>query len=98
MLSTRSASRADTTKCCLSSSIRSGELGSTILHELRAARDCIAADDLDPCEKILSRVKAIQRQLFQQWAVLETLTPGEYAQFRDALGPLGPSVARFRAI
>ncbi len=58
-----------------------------MLHELFAARNCIRSDALDPCEKILSRVKAIQRQLFEQWAVLETLTPGEYAQFRGVLGP-----------
>ena len=37
-----------------------------ILYELRAARERIRADDLDPCEKILARVKAIQRQLFEQ--------------------------------
>ena len=58
-----------------------------ILYELRAARDRIRADDLDTCEKILARSKAIQRQLFEQWGVLETLTPSEYIQFRDALGP-----------
>jgi tryptophan 2,3-dioxygenase len=70
-----------------------------ILHELRAARDCIAAGDLNPCEKILSRVKAILRQLFEQWAVLETLTPSEYAQFRDALGPAsGLQSRQYRAI
>jgi tryptophan 2,3-dioxygenase len=57
-----------------------------MLHELLAARNCVRAGDLDPCEKILARVKAIQRQLFEQWAVLETLTPGEYAQFRGVLG------------
>ncbi len=26
------------------------------LHELRAARDCILVDNLEPCEKILARV------------------------------------------
>lgn len=69
-----------------------------ILHELRAARDRILADDLGPCEKILSRVKAIQRQLFEQWAVLETLTPSEYARFRGVLGPAsGLQSAQYRA-
>ena len=33
------------------------------------------------------RVKQIQRQLFEQWAVLETLTPSEYMEFRHVLGP-----------
>jgi len=56
-----------------------------ILHELQAAIGHIQQDKLDPCFKILSRVKQIQRQLFEQWAVLETLTPNEYAQFRKVL-------------
>jgi tryptophan 2,3-dioxygenase len=29
----------------------------------------------------------VQRQLFEQWAVLETLTPSEYLEFRGVLGP-----------
>jgi tryptophan 2,3-dioxygenase len=41
----------------------------------------------------------VQRQLFEQWAVLETLTPSEYAQFRDVLGPAsGLQSHQFRAI
>ncbi len=58
-----------------------------IIHELRAALAALARDDLDPCLKILARVKQIQRQLFEQWAVLETLTPSEYLEFRQVLGP-----------
>jgi tryptophan 2,3-dioxygenase len=70
-----------------------------ILYELRAARERIRADDLDPCEKILARVKAIQRQLFEQWGVLETLTPSEYAKFRHVLGPAsGLQSCQYRAI
>jgi tryptophan 2,3-dioxygenase len=70
-----------------------------ILFELRAARERIRADDLDPCEKILARVKSIQRQLFEQWGVLETLTPSEYAQFRHVLGPAsGLQSSQYRAI
>ncbi len=57
-----------------------------ILHELEAAIRFIQADDLEPCFKILARVKQVQTQLFNQWAVLETLTPSEYAQFRSVLG------------
>ena len=69
------------------------------LYELRAARDRIRADDLDSCEKILARVKAVQRQLFEQWGVLETLTPSEYAQFRHVLGPAsGLQSRQYRAI
>jgi tryptophan 2,3-dioxygenase len=58
-----------------------------IIHELSAAIAHLAADDVGPCLKILARVKQIQRQLFEQWAVLETLTPSEYMEFRHVLGP-----------
>jgi len=57
-----------------------------IIHELKAAIAHLAADNASPCLKILARVKMIQQQLFDQWAVLETLTPSEYMQFRDVLG------------
>ncbi|TCP45829.1 tryptophan 2,3-dioxygenase [Tamaricihabitans halophyticus] len=57
-----------------------------VIHELSYARDRIAAEQLRPALKSLARVKSIQRQLFEQWAVLETLTPIEYAQFRTFLG------------
>jgi tryptophan 2,3-dioxygenase len=57
-----------------------------ILHELTAAIDHVRHDRLPPTLKILSRVKLIQMQLFDQWAVLETLTPSEYMEFRSVLG------------
>ncbi len=57
-----------------------------VVHELSAAVSHLQADNPGPCLKIFSRVKQIQRQLFEQWAVLETLTPTEYVQFRDVLG------------
>ena len=56
-----------------------------VLHELRSARELIRADDLAPALKRLARVKHIQKQLTDQWSVLATLTPSEYAQFRDFL-------------
>src|SRR5436189_3461644 len=58
-----------------------------MIHELRGAIEHVQADNLAPCFKILARVKQIQRQLFEQWAVLETLTPSEYLEFRHVLGP-----------
>jgi tryptophan 2,3-dioxygenase len=58
-----------------------------IIHELREAIRTVRLHKLEPCFKILARVKHIQRMLFEQWAVLETLTPTEYAQFRHVLGP-----------
>lgn len=58
-----------------------------MIHELRAAMLHIRRDELEPCFKILARVKNIQAQLFNMWGVLATLTPTEYAQFRGILGP-----------
>jgi tryptophan 2,3-dioxygenase len=57
-----------------------------VIHELREAMRRLAADELRPALKSLARVKHIQRQLVDQWDVLATLTPSEYAQFRGALG------------
>jgi tryptophan 2,3-dioxygenase len=57
-----------------------------LIHELKAAIRYVQQDQLDPCFKILSRAKLIQMQLFEQWAVLETLTPSEYMEFRGVLG------------
>lgn len=57
-----------------------------VLHELHAAIRHIQKDELEPCMKILARVKLIQRILFEQWGILATLTPAEYAQFRHVLG------------
>ena len=70
-----------------------------MIHELRAAIAYVRADALEPCFKILARVKLIQKQLFEQWAVLETLTPSEYegvpAGARHVVGlPVARSTAR----
>jgi tryptophan 2,3-dioxygenase len=58
-----------------------------ILHELDAAIASIRNDELEPCFKVLARVKQVQQQMFHQWGVLETLTPAEYARFRHVFGP-----------
>jgi tryptophan 2,3-dioxygenase len=57
-----------------------------VLHELRESRRLLDEDDLGKALKCLARVKAIQRTLTEQWSVLSTLTPREYAQFRGTLG------------
>jgi tryptophan 2,3-dioxygenase len=57
-----------------------------VIHELRAALRYLQADQLGPVQKILARVKQVQRQLFEQWSVLETLTPSEFLEFRDSFG------------
>ncbi|MFQ5974384.1 MAG: tryptophan 2,3-dioxygenase, partial [Alphaproteobacteria bacterium] len=56
------------------------------IHELGAAMDRIARDDLSPCFKMLARVSRVQAQLIQSWDVLSTLTPAEYLVFRGLLG------------
>lgn len=56
------------------------------IHELCAAIRSVQEDRLEPAFKILTRVGHIQRMLFEQWSVLETLTPSEYLEFRGALG------------
>ncbi|MDI6101265.1 tryptophan 2,3-dioxygenase [Actinoplanes sp. NEAU-A12] len=57
-----------------------------IVHELRAVQEYLAKDELRPALKGLARVKHIQRTLTEQWSVLATLTPSEYAEFRSFLG------------
>ena len=57
-----------------------------IIHELREAIARLREDDVDTTLKVLARVKQVQRQLFEQWAVLATLTPSEYSEFRPVLG------------
>lgn len=57
-----------------------------MLHELESACALIRADDLAPALKGVARVKHIQRTLTEQWSVLATLTPSEYAEFRGVLG------------
>ena len=70
-----------------------------MIHELEAAIRFVRVDQLDSCFKILARVKLIQKQLFEQWAVLETLTPSEYEGFRPALGTSsGFQSPQYRAI
>src|SRR3982750_1136897 len=70
-----------------------------LIHELKAAIALVREDRLEPCFKILARVKLIQKQLFEQWGVLETLTPSEYEQFRPTLGTSsGFQSAQYRAI
>lgn len=70
-----------------------------ILHELEAALRAIRQDQLEPCFKILARIKHIQTQLVSQWSVLATLTPTEYCQFRYVLGPAsGFQSAQYRMV
>ncbi len=58
-----------------------------ILHELGAAREALKVNDTPTMFKMLARVSRILEQLNNQWDVLRTMTPADYTQFREALGP-----------
>ncbi len=55
------------------------------LHELTGVLRQIQFDELGPAFKMLSRVARIQGQLILSWDVLSTMTPLDYASFRDEL-------------
>ena len=70
-----------------------------VLHELAAACRLLRADALAPALKCIARVKHIQKTITDQWSVLATLTPAEYAQFRGILGNAsGFQSAQYRAV
>ncbi|GAA2982030.1 tryptophan 2,3-dioxygenase [Microbacterium terrae] len=70
-----------------------------VLHELSAACRMLREDRLAPALKCIARVKHIQKTLTEQWSVLATLTPAEYAEFRGVLGNAsGFQSAQYRAI
>ena len=58
-----------------------------LIHELSAATDHIRNDRVWQFGKAAARCKRVLDQLTAQWSVLETLTPSEYMEFRDILGP-----------
>ncbi|AZS35703.1 Tryptophan 2,3-dioxygenase [Microbacterium lemovicicum] len=70
-----------------------------VIHELASAREAMAADLLPVALKRMARIKHIQNVMIQQWSVLATLTPTEYAQFRNDLGnSSGFQSAQYRAV
>jgi tryptophan 2,3-dioxygenase len=56
-----------------------------LLHELHAALERVAADDLHAAFKMLARVGRILEQLVHAWDVLATMTPPEYSAVRAYL-------------
>ena len=56
-----------------------------MLHELGAAVDCVARDQLGSAFKMLARVSRIMEQLVHAWDVLATMTPPEYSAIRPYL-------------
>ncbi len=58
-----------------------------LVHELAEAVRQLREDRVGRFGKIVARCKRILEQLTNQWSVLETLTPSEYLEFREVLGP-----------
>ncbi|MGX5672662.1 tryptophan 2,3-dioxygenase [Thermomonas fusca] len=58
-----------------------------LIHELSAAVEHLRHDRVWQFGKVAARCKRVLDQLTAQWSVLETLTPSEYMEFRDILGP-----------
>jgi len=56
------------------------------LHEIAGAIRQIRKDELGPAFKMLARVSRVQALLIQSWEILSTMTPFDYASFRDSLG------------
>ena len=70
-----------------------------MLHELRAAMDNGAADELGDAFKKLARVSRIMEQLVHAWDVLATMTPPEYSAIRPYLAnSSGFQSAQYRCI
>ncbi len=57
-----------------------------VIHEIGGAIRHMRDDKLPQAVKNLARVRHIQSQLYNQWKVLDTLTPSEYAEFRHVFG------------
>jgi tryptophan 2,3-dioxygenase len=56
-----------------------------MLHELSAAVQAVAQDELPSAFKMLARVSKIMEQLVHAWDVLATMTPPEYSAIRPYL-------------
>jgi tryptophan 2,3-dioxygenase len=56
------------------------------LFELGEALACIKRDALGQAFSFFERVSHIQQQLLQSWDVLATISPAQFASFREALG------------
>jgi tryptophan 2,3-dioxygenase len=57
-----------------------------LVHEIGQAINYMREGEMPPAVKNLARVRHVQNQLYNQWGVLDTLTPSEYAEFRHVFG------------
>lgn len=70
-----------------------------LIHEVGGAIAHLRNDELRQAVKNLARVRHIQSQLYNQWKVLDTLTPSEYAEFRHVFGTAsGLQSAQYRIL
>ncbi len=70
-----------------------------LIHEVGGAIAYMRKDELRQAVKNLARVRHIQSQLYNQWKVLDTLTPSEYAEFRQVFGKAsGLQSAQYRIL
>ena len=70
-----------------------------LIHEVGGAIAHLRKDELRQAVKNLARVRHIQSQLYNQWKVLDTLTPSEYAEFRHVFGTAsGLQSAQYRIL
>ncbi len=70
-----------------------------MLHEVALAIALVAGDRFAEAYKALSRVSRIQAVMTMSWDVLATMTPVDYAAFRDVLGrSSGFQSAQFREL
>jgi tryptophan 2,3-dioxygenase len=58
-----------------------------LLFELESVRDRMFAGDVETARHYLTRVHAIEQVLVEQIAVLETMSPQDFLQFRSNLSP-----------
>lgn len=70
--------------------------------EARAARDAFGDDDTHTGLRALNRVRQTQSVLLACWQLLRGMTPGDYAEFRNAFGSApgfqSPACRRFEFI
>ena len=59
----------------------------SMLHEMNALTAAIDDDSVPLALKVLKRIITVQKVLLSQLDVLETMTPTEFAKFRDNLRP-----------
>ena len=70
-----------------------------MLHELGLAIELVRRDHFAPAYKAMARIGRIQSVMTLSWDVLATLTPVDYAAFRDVLGTSsGFQSAQFREL